>query len=80
MLATEYYGIFNIGTGDIWCNLDIIRKIDDITDNKMEFSYVEDRLGHDMMYNLDSDKLISYIGHYFTKDLETYLKENFNER
>ena len=77
MWGTETYGINNIGTGDIWCNLDIIRKIDDITDNKMEFSYVEDRLGHDMMYNLDSYKLTSTIGYYATKDLEKYLEDIF---
>ena len=77
MFGTESYGIYNIGTGDIWCNLDIIRKVDDITDNKMEFSYVEDRLGHDMMYNLDSYKLSSTIGYYATKDLEKYLEDTF---
>ena len=77
MLGTECYGIFNIGTGDIWCNLDIIRKIDDITDNKMEFSYVEDRLGHDMMYTLNSDKLSAHIGHYITIDLDQYLEDTF---
>ena len=77
MWGTESYGIYNIGTGDIWCNLDIIRKVDELTDNKMEFSYVEDRLGHDMMYSLDSDKLSSTIGYYITNDLEKYLEENF---
>jgi len=77
MWGTESYGIYNIGTGDIWCNLDIIKKLNDITDNKIEFSYVEDRLGHDMMYNLDSHKLSSTIGYYATKDLEKYLEDTF---
>ena len=43
----------------------------------MEFSYVEDRLGHDMMYTLDSHKLSSHIGLYMTSDLEKYLKRKF---
>ena len=77
MFGTESYGIYNIGTGDIWCNLDIIRKVDDITDNKMEFSYVEDRLGHDMMYSLDSSKLSLAVGYYITTDLKHYLKDTF---
>ena len=77
MLGTEHYGIFNIGTGDIWCNLDIIRKIDDITGSRLLVDYVSDRLGHDMMYSLDSKKLSSYIGHYITDDLEKYLERNF---
>ena len=77
MFGTESYGIYNIGTGDIWCNLDIIRKEDDITDNKMEFSYVEDRLGHDMMYSLDSSKLSLAVGYYITTDLKHYLKDTF---
>ena len=75
--SSNHYGIYNVGTGDIWCNLDIIRKVDEITDNKIEFSYVEDRLGHDMMYNLDSYKLTSTIGYYATKDLEKYLEDIF---
>ena len=77
MFGTESYGIYNIGTGDIWCNLDIIRKVDEITDNKMEFSYVEDRLGHDMMYSLDSSKLSLAVGYYITTDLKHYLKDTF---
>ena len=77
MFGTESYGIYNIGTGDIWCNLDIIRKVDEITDNKIEFSYVEDRLGHDMMYSLDSSKLSLAVGYYITTDLKHYLKDTF---
>lgn len=75
--SSNHYGIYNVGTGDIWCNLDIIRKVDDITDNKMEFSYVEDRLGHDMMYSLDSSKLSLAVGYYITTDLKHYLKDTF---
>ena len=75
--SSNHYGIFNIGTGDIWCNIDIIAEVRNITEEKINFQEVEDRLGHDKMYWLNTDKLHKELGYYPTMDLDKYLGETF---
>ena len=75
--SSNHYGIFNIGTDDIWCNIDIIAKVTEITDGGINFQEVEDRLGHDKMYWLNCSKLHKELGYYPTMDLEKYLEDTF---
>jgi dTDP-glucose 4,6-dehydratase len=75
--SSNHYGIFNVGTGDIWCNRDIIAEVTEITSGGINFQEVEDRLGHDRMYWLDTNKLHKELGYYPTMDLEKYLEDTF---
>ena len=75
--SSNHYGIYNVGTGDIWCNLDIISDVTEITQGEINFQEVEDRLGHDRMYWLDCGKLDRELGYYPTMDLEKYLEDTF---
>jgi dTDP-glucose 4,6-dehydratase len=51
--------IYNIGTGDLMTNLQITNLISEAFGIKFEesFHFVEDRLGHDYRYSLDSTKI-----------------------
>ena len=64
-------GIYNIGSGDIIKNIDIINEIGYILGKQPKYEFVEDRLGHDRRYQLDSKHPETKI----TKTLFDYLKE-----
>lgn len=76
-LMLNEYGIWNIGSGDTWQNIEIIKQVGKILDKNIKFEYVEDRLGHDRRYSLNSDKLLYYLKtrNFITKRLDDYLKE-----
>jgi dTDP-glucose 4,6-dehydratase len=52
--------VFNIGTGFRTTNLEIIKKIASVLNKEVEIQHVEDRLGHDKKYGLNSSKLKAY--------------------
>tara|TARA_R100000908_G_C3743688_1_gene139582 strand:+ start:548 stop:1456 length:909 start_codon:yes stop_codon:yes gene_type:complete len=60
MLSDFTNDIFNIGTGERFTNLDIIGIIGLIMKKPVKFKFVEDRLGHDRRYALNSNKLNKY--------------------
>lgn len=74
--------IMNIGTGDRFTNLHIVNKIGEILNKKVNFTHVEDRLGHDKKYSLNCGKLRGYYEKHggrtweFLK-LEDYLKKQY---
>lgn len=76
-LMIRDYGIWNIGSSDVYRNIDIINMIGEILNKDVKFEYVEDRLGHDRKYTLNSEKLRYKYGRekYITKSLKQYLKE-----
>ena len=74
LMLTEY-GIWNIGSGDVYQNIDIITMIGKILNKDIKFDYVEDRLGHDRKYTLNSEKLRYKNNNFITKSLKEYLKE-----
>ena len=45
--SPNHYGIYNVGTGDIWCNVDIVDEVSMLTEGGINFQQVDDRLGHD---------------------------------
>ena len=75
MLSDLTNEIFNIGTGETYTNLDIVGMIGVIMKKPVKFKFVEDRLGHDKRYALNSNKLNQYgfIDEY--KTLTDFLKE-----
>ena len=75
--SPNHYGIYNVGTGDIWCNVDIVDEVSMLTKGGINFQQVDDRLGHDRAYWLDCYKLEQELGYYPTMDLERYLRETF---
>ena len=71
-LMLHNQGTFNIGSGDVLKNIDIINHIGDLLGKPPKYEYVEDRKGHDVRYtlgtNFDKPKITSY--------LFDFLKEN----
>lgn len=52
--------VYNIGTGFVFKNIDLIDEISQILNKEVKFNYVEDRLGHDKRYRLRCLKLMNY--------------------
>ena len=69
-LMLENTGVENIGSGDRWTNKELIQLIADISNKEIKFKFVEDRLGHDTRYGMQTN----YQDYKF-KLLEEYLKE-----
>ena len=68
--------IYNLGGGNEFANIDIVRKLLSLTgrdENALE--YVTDRLGHDMRYSLDSAKATRELGWTPKKQFEEGLRE-----
>ena len=57
MLSDEVNEIFNIGTGERYTNVKLLEKVADELGTSVKYKFVEDRLGHDRRYALDSTKL-----------------------
>jgi len=77
--------IFNIGSGFSYKNLQIIEMVRRYMDyKKVKLDFVKDRLGHDVVYALNCDKLAEFIGDDFPfLPLETFIhsmvtSHNFN--
>ena len=75
--SPNHYGIYNVGTGDIWCNVDIVDEVTMLTEGGINFQQVDDRLGHDRAYWLDCYKLEQELGYYPTMSLGKYLQDTF---
>jgi len=75
--SPNHYGIYNVGTGDIWCNVDIVDEVTMLTNGGINFQQVDDRLGHDRAYWLDCYKLEHELGYYPTMNLGKYLQDTF---
>ncbi len=64
-------GPVNIGSGDRWTNKEIVQKVGELLGKKVKYEFVEDRLGHDRKYALNT-RLSNVLK---LKTLEEYLKE-----
>ncbi|GAF03435.1 dTDP-glucose 4,6-dehydratase [Saccharicrinis fermentans] len=62
---------YNIGGINEWTNIDLIRKMCEVLDRKLNrpagtcanlITFVKDRAGHDMRYAIDSSKLMNELG------------------
>ena len=61
-------GIWNIGTGDRYSNIEILRNVSVMVGRPLNFRNVEDRLGHDRRYGLNTEKLQTL---YKIEDIQT---------
>jgi dTDP-glucose 4,6-dehydratase len=52
--------VYNIGSGIRYKNIDLINIISNILNKKVNYKFVEDRLGHDRAYRLNCSKLNEY--------------------
>lgn len=62
---------YNVGGNNEWCNIDLIRKLCEVMDGKLNresgtsaslITFVKDRAGHDLRYAIDSNKLMDELG------------------
>jgi dTDP-glucose 4,6-dehydratase len=76
--------IMNIGTGFRITNLNIINKIATVLNSEVNINHVEDRLGHDRKYALDSKKMNWYYINKQKKNdfknLFDYLEEHYGKK
>ena len=71
--------VYNIGTGFVFKNINLITEISKVLDKEVEFKFVEDRLGHDKRYRLRCLKLMEYYKNkgveYNPKKITDWFKE-----
>lgn len=73
-LMQHHEGVWNIGSGDRWRNIDIIRYLETIHNKTVDIQHVDDRKGHDVRYSLNSDKLKLVLPNKSFVTLATFLE------
>jgi len=80
LLKSDYVNkIFNIGTGERYTNNEIVSMISESLGKDVKFKYVEDRLGHDRRYSLDSGKYMNIFGNIQNITFKEWIKETINK-
>lgn len=69
----------NIGSGNRYRNIKILEIIEDILGREVIIKYVDDRLGHDTKYALDSSRLRDMFPSFVFTPLEVYLKSEVDK-
>ena len=67
--------VYNIGSGYLYSNVQILMKIGIALGTGVKTEFVKDRLGHDKMYMLDCAKLRSFAPARIYRPLEGFLKD-----
>jgi dTDP-glucose 4,6-dehydratase len=68
--------IYNIGGGTELSNMELTSRILDLMDrDESSIEYVEDRLGHDLRYSVDTSKITRELGYMPLVDLGQGLRE-----
>lgn len=76
MMKGKIGEVYNIGGDNELKNIDVAAKIIELVGPYSELIvHVEDRLGHDFRYSIDSSKTFELIGEYKEKDFDTNLNE-----
>ena len=75
MLSDQLNEVYNIGSGERYQNIEIINMIGKILGEAPKFKYVEDRLGHDRRYALNSNKAREIFSDWKTLSFEEFLLE-----
>lgn len=74
LVSDKVNDVYNIGTGELYTNNELIKIIgESVGESNVKFKYVEDRLGHDRRYSLDSGKYVSKFGEIQTINLKEWL-------
>jgi len=74
MFSAAENEVYNIGSGYLYSNLKVIRKIGRALGKQVKYTHVKDRLGHDRLYKLDSKKVTDFLGERVFDSLESYLE------
>ena len=72
LIQSDKIGIHNIGSGERYTNLQIIKIIEELLDYRLAFTFVEDRKGHDRAYGLLTKHTVK-LQHNLVKYLQTSL-------
>lgn len=75
MLSDQINEVYNIGSGERYQNIEIINMIGKILGENPKFKFVEDRLGHDRRYALNSTKVREIFSDWQTLSFEEFLLE-----
>ena len=67
--------IYNIGSKETFTNNQIVKMISDILGKDVKYKYVEDRLGHDKRYSLNSSKYRNDFGEIQTINIRQWLEK-----
>ena len=78
MLSDQLNEVYNIGSGERYQNIQIINMIGKILGKTPKFEFVEDRLGHDKRYALDSTRVREIFPEWITLSFEEFLLEEVN--
>jgi len=79
MKSDKINEIYNIGSGQSFENIELIKSLAKIVGKNVEFQHVEDRLGHDRKYALSSMKYEKDFGEIKKTDLLQWV-ENYLQR
>tara|TARA_R100000458_G_C8275311_1_gene250349 strand:- start:1388 stop:2359 length:972 start_codon:yes stop_codon:yes gene_type:complete len=75
MLSSARNEVYNIGSGYHYKNIDIVKYVAKTLLRDVDYKYVDDRLGHDRMYSLNSGKVEDFLGERVYLSLEGFLKD-----
>lgn len=73
LISDKVKEIYNIGSGESYQNIEILKLIGDHLQKDLNFKYVEDRLGHDRRYALNCSKYIYDFGDIKNINFQTWL-------
>ena len=78
MLSEEQGGVYNIGSGERYENIEIVNMIGEMLGKKPKFEFVADRLGHDRRYAVDSSKVRGLYPEWINLSFREFLLEQVN--
>jgi dTDP-glucose 4,6-dehydratase len=78
MLSDQLNEVYNIGSGERYQNIEIINMIAEMLGKTPKFEFVEDRLGHDRRYALNSTRVREIFSDWETLSFQEFLLEQVN--
>ena len=79
LISDEINTIYNIGSGERYTNLEVLKMISEFMGKETKYEFVTDRLGHDRKYYLNSLKYSNKFGKIPTIKFSNWLKEKVYE-
>ena len=78
MLSEEQGGVYNIGSGERYENIEIVNMIGEMLGKTPKFEFVADRLGHDKRYAIDCTKVKEIFSDWEPLSFHEFLLEQVN--
>jgi len=78
MLSDLEGEVYNIGSGERYENIEILNMIGEMLGKTPKFEFVEDRLGHDKRYALDSTRVKEVFSDWHTLSFHEFLLEQIH--